>query len=550
MLCSKLLRHESRGRLTGWVDDRFRQLEGFYARRLDWVLRKPLLPLIGVTGFLVLAGLAFMTLKSELVPGEDQGQAQVQIAAPEGTGFAQMDRYMTEAETKFLPMLKEGVVRTVITRTPGSFSTSDDFNSGAFVIFLRPWEDRNKTTQQVVLDINKKLAEMPALRGNAQVRAALGRGRGQPIGFVIAGTTYEELIKARDRILKAASTNPGIINLDSDYKETKPQLRIDVDTARAGDLGVSVEAVSQALQTLLGSTRVSTYVDRGEEYRVIVQAEQEDRSTLANLASIYVRARDNSLVPLSNLVTTRQLSGPRDLGRFNKLRAITFQGGLAPGYSMGEALKFLQDQARASPEVMAIGYRGESQAFIETGGSILLVFGLTIVIVYLVLAAQFESFVHPGVIITTVPLAVGGGVIGLWLFGTSLNLYSQIGIVMLVGLAAKNGILIVEFANQLRDRGIEVGEAIRQAASRRLRAILMTSIATVAGAVPLVVSGGAGGAARGSIGVVIIFGVALATMITLFLIPILYSRLAARTSSPEAVGRRLDAALGAPQPAE
>ncbi|HEX8302969.1 efflux RND transporter permease subunit [Sphingomonas sp.] len=553
MLCSKLLRHEERGRFTGWVDDRFRSLEDFYGRRLDWSLRKPLFPLLGVAGFLAIAAFAFVTLRSELVPAEDQGIAQVQVSAPEGTGFEQMDRYMTDAQSKILPLIEKGAVRTVITRTPGGFGSSDDFNSGQFNVFLKPWEDRSVTTQQVAAELNKILAGLPAVRGNAQVRSALGRGRGQPIGFVIAGTRYEDLVKARDRILAAAAQNPGIINLDSDYKETKPQIRIDVDTQRAGDLGVSVSDVSQALQTLLGSRRVSTYVDRGEEYRVIVQAEQGDRESLANLSTIYVRARDASLVPLSNLVTTRQVAGPRDLGRFNKLRAITFQGGVAPGYSLGEALAFMQAQAAASPEVLAIGYRGESQAFVETGGSILAVFGITILIVYLVLAAQFESFVHPAVIITTVPLAVAGGLIGLLLTGWSLNLYSQIGIVMLVGLAAKNGILIVEFANQLRDKGVEIGDAIRQAAQRRLRAILMTSIATAAGAVPLAIATGAGGAARASIGVVIVFGVSLATLITLFLIPILYSRLAKKTGSPQAVGRKLDAALGdapAPQPAE
>jgi multidrug efflux pump len=550
MLCSKLLRHETRGRFTGWVDDRFRSLESFYSRRLDATLRKPLLPLAAVVVFLVVAGLAFGQLKSELAPGEDQGIAQVSVTAPEGTGFDQMDRYMTEAQSKLLPMLGEGTVRGIITRTPGGFSASDDYNSGNFVVFLRPWEDRHLTTQQIANELNKKVAQMPAIRGNAQVRSALSRGRGQPVNFVIAGTSYEDLVKARDRILAAAAGNPGLINLDSDYKETKPQLRIDVDAQRAGDLGVSVQAVSQALQTMLGSTRVSTYVDRGEEYRVIVQAELANRSNLTDLSTIYVRARDSSLVPLSNLVTTRQVSGPRDLGRFNKLRAITLSGGLAPGYSMGEALKFLQEQAKASPEVLAVGYRGESQAFVQTGGSILVVFGLTILIVYLILAAQFESFVHPAVIITTVPLAVAGGAIGLWITGTTLNLYSQIGIVMLVGLAAKNGILIVEFANQLRDAGTEVADAIREAAVRRLRPILMTSIATVAGSVPLALSSGAGAAARASIGVVIIFGVALATLITLFLIPILYNRLAKRTSSPDAVGRQLDAALGAAVPAE
>ena len=550
MLCSKMLKQEQRGRFTGWVDQQFQKLEDFYARHLSRAIDKPLIPLIAVLAFLFAAGAAFTTLQSELVPAEDQGVAQVQISAPEGTGFDQMDRYMLDTQGKLLPLLDQGAVRTIITRTPGGFGASDDFNSGAFIIFLKTWEERDTSTAQVAQQINRILADEPAVRGNAQVRSALGRGRGQPINFVLAGNTYEGLVAARDRILAAAAQNPGIINLDSDYKETKPQMRIEVDTTRAGDLGVSVNAVSQALQTLLGSRRVSTYLDRGEEYRVIVQADEAGRSTLANLAQIQVRARDGSLVPLSNLVTTREVSGPRDLGRYNKLRAITLSGGVAPGYSLGEALTFLQEQAAQSPEVLAVGYRGESQAFVETGGSILLVFGLTILIIYLLLAAQFESFVHPGVIIMTVPLAVAGGMLGLFFFGKTLNLYSQIGIVMLVGLAAKNGILIVEFANQLRDEGKSIADAIRIASARRLRAILMTSIATAAGAVPLMIASGAGAGARSAIGVVIVFGVMLATLITLFLIPILYSRLAKWTGSPQAVSRELDAAIASPQPAE
>ena len=550
MLCSKMLRREKRGRFTSWVDARFQSLEGFYSRQLSRAIDKPVLPLIAVLAFLIAAGGAFATLQSELVPPEDQGVAQVQIAAPEGTGFDQMDRYMLDVQGKLLPLLDEGTVRTIITRTPGGFGASDDFNSGAFIVFLKTWEERDRSTQDVAQQINRILANEPAVRGNAQVRSALGRGRGQPINFVIAGNTYEGLAAARDRIIATAAANPGIINLDSDYKETKPQMRIEVDTTRAGDLGVSVSDVSQALQTLLGSRRVSTYLDRGEEYRVIVQADEAGRSTLANLAQIQVRARDGSLVPLSNLVTTREVSGPRDLGRYDKLRAITLSGGVGPGYSLGEALTFLQEQAAQSPEVLAVGYRGESQAFIETGGSILLVFGLTILIIYLLLAAQFESFIHPGVIIMTVPLAVAGGMLGLFLFGKTLNLYSQIGIVMLVGLAAKNGILIVEFANQLRDEGKSIAEAIRLASARRLRAILMTSIATAAGAVPLMLAGGAGAGARSAIGVVIVFGVMLATLITLFLIPILYSRLAKWTGSPQAISRELDAAMTASQPAE
>jgi multidrug efflux pump len=552
MLCSKLLRHEARGRLATWSENRFRRLEAFYARRLDSVLVRPRVALVALGVFLAAAVGLFYTLQSELVPAEDVGILNANLNAPEGTGFEQMDRYVQSAEARLLPTVDQGPIRGVIARTPASFGASEDFNAGALIIFLKPWEDREETTQDVVGFVNRELAQLPAIRGNANARSSLSRGRAQPVQFVIAGASYEDLARARDRILAAAANNPGIINLDSDYKETKPQLRIDVDTARAGDLGVSVQDVSAALQSLLGSRRVTTYVDRGEEYRVIVQAEAPYRSTEGNLASIYVRSRGGELVPLSNLVTVREVAGARDLGRFNKLRAITLQGGLAPGYSLGEALDFLEEQAAAAPEVGAIGYRGESQQFVEAGTSIYVVFVFTILFVYLLLAAQFESFVHPAVIITTVPLAVAGGVIGLALMGQTLNLYSQVGVVMLVGLAAKNGILIVEFANQLRDAGRSIGEAIRQASVRRLRPILMTSIATAAGALPLMLASGAGAASRQAIGVVIVFGVSIATLITLFLIPLLYSRLARYTGSPDAVSRRLDEQLGAlrPHPAE
>ena len=543
MLCSKLLKQEKRGRVASWVDDKFQRVETRYAHMLSRAIAKPLGAMLGVIGFLVVAGLLFTTLQSELAPAEDVGVLSVNIAAPEGTGYNAMDKYMLDASKPVLGLLEKGTVRSIIQRTPGGFSESDDFNSGTFLIFLKPWEERTEKTEDVVAQVNKILADLPAVRGNGAARSSIGRGRGQPLNFVIAGSTYESLSVARDRILTAARENPGIVNLDSDYKETKPQMEILVDTARAGDLGVSVADVSQALQSLLGSRRVSTYVDRGEEYRVIVQADAQDRATAENLAAIQLRSRDGSLVSLANLITYKETAGARDLGRYNKLRAITLSGGLAPGYSMGEALAFLEEQAAASPEVLAVGYRGESQAFKETGGSIILVFFLTILLVYLVLAAQFESFVHPATIITTVPLAVGGGIIGLALTGMTLNLYSQIGIVMLVGLAAKNGILIVEFANQLRDEGLEILEAIQQAAARRLRPILMTSIATVFGAIPLAIASGAGGAARASIGVVIVFGVTLATLITLVLIPLIYARLAKYTGSPEAVTRRLQQEL-------
>ncbi|HEX8217171.1 MAG TPA: efflux RND transporter permease subunit, partial [Allosphingosinicella sp.] len=483
MLCSKLLRHEARGRFAGFIDIRFRRLEGWYSRRLDDVLKRPLVPGLVILALLGTSGFLFTRINSELTPTEDVGIVQAQLSAPEGTGFAEMDRYMTEAQARLLPLVEEGTVRAIITRVPGGFGPSDDFNNGSFSLFMRPWDEREETTADLVREVNRSIGQVASVRGNAQVRSSLGGRRGQPLQLVIAGASYAELAAARDRMLAAARENPGIVNLDSDYKESKPQLRIEVDTARAGDLGVSVAEVSLALQSLLGSRRASTYVDRGEEYQVVVQAEAAARSTEASLAAINVRSRTGALVPLSSLVTTREAAGARDLGRFNKMRAITLSGGIAEGYSLGQALTFLEEQAAEAPEVSAIGYRGESQSFREAGSSIWIVFGLTILVVYLLLAAQFESFVHPAVIITTVPLAVAGGVIGLALLSQTMNLYSQIGIIMLVGLAAKNGILIVEFANQLRDQGRDVATAIREASARRLRPILMTSIATVAGAV-------------------------------------------------------------------
>ncbi|WP_439545740.1 efflux RND transporter permease subunit [Sandarakinorhabdus sp.] len=540
MLCSKLLRPGEGARLAQFVDRAFSRLESAYGHVLRGSIARPLLPMVGVAAFLALAGWLFTTLNVELIPAEDTGVLEVRLNAPEGTSFAQLDRYTREVETTLLPMAAgTAPVRGFNARLPSSQGLSEDFNAGQMTVYLRPWEERVPTSADVARDITRQLQDVAGVRGNATVRSSLGRGRGQPVNFVIAGASYEDLARARDRILAAADKNPGLVNIDADYVESKPQMLIDVDSARAGDLGVSVDDVSQALQTLMGSRRVSTYVDNGEEYRVIVQADAAGRSTESRLDSVYVRSRSGALVPLASLVHTRDSATARELGRFNKMRAITLQGGLAPGYSLGSALAFLEAEAEKSPEVLAVGYRGESQSLKQTDSAIWLVFGMTIIIIYLLLAAQFESFVHPAIIITTVPLAVGGGIIGLALAGMTLNLYSQIGIVMLVGLAAKNGILIVEFANQLRDEGMAFNNAITQAATRRLRPILMTSIATVLGTVPLALSDGAGAGARSAIGVVIVAGVSLATLITLFLIPLLYSRLALRTGSPLAVTRRL-----------
>jgi multidrug efflux pump len=554
MLCSKLLKPAGgHNRFTQWVDKRFDRLNAGYDRALRRLIDKPLA--VGTAAFLFVAACIGLgsTLQSELAPAEDQGMFNISVSAAEGTGWETISRYMTDLERELLPMLGgDGPIRRMSLRAPNSFGPSEDFAGGRITVFLKPWDERDVTTREVMDEVQAKLRAHPAVRTNASIPAALSRGRGQPIQFVIAGDTFENLARARDRLLAAAEGNPNIVDLDSDYKETRPQVLIDIDTARAGDLGVSVSEIGTTLEAMMGSRRSTTYIDRGEEYDVVLQAEAADRISPQDLTNVYVRsATTGQLVALSNVVNLRSFADAGSLGRYNKLRSITISGSLAPGYSLGEALTWLEEQAAQIPEITQVGYKGESLSFRQTGSSIVVVFLLTIVIVYLVLAAQFESFVHPAVIILTVPLAVGGGLLGLVVMGGTLNIYSQIGIVMLVGLAAKNGILIVEFANQLRDAGKNIADATIEAATRRLRPILMTSIATVAGAVPLMIASGAGAAARQAIGIVIVWGVSLATLLTLFLIPVFYNRLARRTGSPEAVARKLDAELGArPQPAE
>jgi multidrug efflux pump len=559
MLCSKLLRPQSAGaehnRFNRFVDRQFERLSSGYRSSLEGVIGRPLL-IGGIALAFVAICLALASrLPSELAPEEDTGAFFANVTASEGTGFDRMVTYMEDIQSRLLPLIDSGEVRRMLVRAPGSFGPTEDFSSASLTVFLHPWEERDFTTRELADRVQAVIGADPRVRGNVSVGSSLSRGRGRPIQFVIAGSSFEELAKVRDEILKAAEAYPAIVDLESDYKETRPQLLLDIDTTRAGDLGVPIAEVGSTLETMMGSRRVTTFIDRGEEYDVILQAEDRDRAAPDNLQNIYVRARSGDLVPLGNLVAIREDAKAGELGRFNKLRAITLQGSLAPGATLGEALDFLEAEARKHPQVAAIGFRGDSQALRQTGSSLFWVLGATIVLVFLVLAAQFESPIHPIVIILTVPLAVAGGLLGLVLMGGTLNIYSQIGVVMLVGLAAKNGILIVEFANQLRDQGKAFLDSILEASQRRLRPVLMTSIATVAGAVPLMLADGAGAGSRKAIGIVIVWGVSLATLLTLYVIPTFYAAIARRTKSPEAIARELEAERrqqeeGTLQPAE
>ena len=316
---------------------------------------------------------------------------------------------------------------------------------------------------------------------------------------------------------------------------------VQVDKTRAADLGVSVRNVGRTLETMQGSREVTTYIDRGEEYDVVLEGEEDLHRTPMSLMNIYVRSeRSGELIPLSNLVTLEEVADSATLNRYNRMRAVTISANLASGYTLGQALDFLEGVVRQDLPVTArVDYKGESLELKESGRSVAFIFALALLVAFLVLAAQFESFVHPFVIMLTVPLAIAGALLGMWVTDQTLNIYSQIGIVMLIGLAAKNGILIVEFANQLRDTGIEFREALLEAASIRLRPILMTALTTIMGAVPLILAFGAGAESRVAIGVVVIFGVAFATVFTLFVIPAAYLVLARHTGSPSEIAHEL-----------
>ena len=544
MMASKLVRpHVHKSGFNGFVHARLERLTALYRRG---VVRSSGKPVIFILVLLAAFGASAVLLRfvpSELAPTEDRGVLHVSVTGPEGAGFDYTVGQMQQVEEKFFGLIGEGgPIERFNSRVPGSYGSSQEMHTGRITVFLKDWTKRKETTPQVTEQLRKDLASLPGVRAVPSYRTGLVRGGGQPLSIVLGGPDYKELASWRDRILARMEENPGLFGADSDYKETQPQMRVEIDHARAADLGVSAQEIGRTLETMMGGRRVTTYVDGGEEYDVIMQAQRSDRAAPADLDNLYVRsARSGELIPLANLVSLKELAEPGRLNRFNRLRGITISAGLAPGYTLGEALSWAQKTvAEELPPTAQLDYKGDSREYLKAGGAVVLTFALALLVVYLVLAAQFESFVHPFVIMLTVPLAVLGALIGLWLTGGTLNLFSQIGIVMLVGLAAKNGILIVEFANQLRDEGRSIADAIAESASVRLRPILMTSVATIAGAVPLVVAGGPGSASRAAIGVVVIFGVAFSTLLSLFVVPSFYTLLAPFTRSPDALARRID----------
>ena len=546
MLASKILRSRERSnKITMQVNELFGRVQRVYHRLLQTTLTHKKITVI----VFVLMGVAaswFIThIPDEYTPKEDRGAFFILVNGPEGASYEYMKTYMNEIERRLMPLVENGEATRLLVRAPRGFGNIAVYNTGIVILVLSDWGQR-RSAWKIMDEVRATLADLPGVRAFPVMRQGFGARIQKPVQFVIGGGTYDELAQWRNILLEQINkNNPGFVGLDWDYKETKPQLQVEIDYDRAADLGVTVSNIGRTLETMLGSRRVTTYIDEGQEYYILLEGERSQQNTPTDINNIYVRSeRSGQLIPLSNLVKLHEFADSITLNRYNRVRAITLEANLKEGYSLGDALIHLEGLVKQHlPGHAIVDYKGQSRDYKSAGESLFFIFALGVLVVFLVLAAQFESWIHPFIIMLTVPLAMTGALFGMYVTGQTLNLYSQIGLIMLVGLSAKNGILIVEFANQLRDQGYACRDALIEAADVRLRPIIMTGITTAAGSIPLLISSGAGTETRFVIGIVILFGVIAGTLFTLFVVPVAYDLLGRYSGSPLAVTHQLEKEL-------
>jgi multidrug efflux pump len=553
MMCSKML-SAKHGFIHRWSEPVFTGMNATYRALLLRALKMPIVVLaIGALVSFMAYGF-FNNIKKEFAPTEDRSVIFVPVTAPEGSSINYTRDRMREVERVIQPYIDRGVVTSTLTIVAPGFQRPAPVNAGLMIVRLKSWDERTVGQVQVQRELLGRLQAVVGARAFAVNPPSLGQrgATNQPVQFVLGGPDYETIKGWRDALIQRAQQSGKILNLDSDYKESQPDLRVRIDRQRAADVGISVEAIGNTLELMFGEREVSQYIDRGVEYAIIFQARAADRNNPQDLKNVFVRTGtgttvgaqgpgNGELVPLSTFVTLQEVAGPQSLNRLDRIRSITIQGTPAPGVSLGEALEVLEQAAReVLPADVKIGYNGQSKEFKQTSSSIYITFGVALLVVFLVLAAQFESWVAPITIMLAVPLALTGGLAALLWTGQTLNVYSQIGMILLIGIMTKNGILIVEFTNQLREEGKEMFEAVLEASVTRLRPILMTSIATVIGAVPLMITLGAGAESRQAIGTVIVGGVSISTLFTLFIVPSLYLLIGSYTRPRNYIAEQLE----------
>jgi multidrug efflux pump len=533
MMCSKLLRHEARhNALYNLVERALGGITQGYRSALRGAMRvRPLVLAVGLA-VAVASVFLFNRLDSELAPYEDQGTIIGTFSGPTGSTSTYVNEYAKQLE-KIYAKVPEAERYFVVAgfRQP---------QNGISFVKLVPWDQRERRQQEIAEDLRPKLADVPGVRAFPVNPAPLGQGGSStPVRFVIqTSQPYSELQTMVDRMMERARENPGLINLETDFTLDKPQLSVAINRSKAADMSVNVETLGRTLETMLGGRQVTRFERDGEQYDVIVQVGDANRGTPDDLRQIYVRGANGQMVQLSNLVSVTETVAPRELEHFNQLRSATIEASVAPNYSLGEALAYLEGlAAQELPPEARTDYSGLSREFKEASAGLYLTFVLALGFIFLVLSAQFESFRSPLIIMLTVPLSITGGLLALYLTGGTLNIYSQVGLVTLIGLITKHGILIVQFANQLREEGRAMVDAVIEAAVLRLRPILMTTGAMVLGAVPLAIATGAGAQSRQDIGWVIVGGLLVGTFFTLFVIPAVYTYLSWREAGAVAEDR-------------
>jgi len=524
MMCSVLLKHEEKhGKAFVAIENFLNWLNSGYKRVLTAALNKRWLVMLGFAVVALSCVGLLKVLKSELAPIEDRGIILGAFSGPEGATLDYTDKYARQIEDIY-SQTREIERFFVVSGNP-------TVNQGISFVGLTDWNERSRRSPEIAKELFPKFGAIPGVLAFPITPPSLGQSpRERPINFVIVtAAPFEELQQVTSQFLGELAKNPGLTNVDTDLKLNKPELSVQVRRDKAADMGVQVETIGRTLETFLGGRQVTRFKRDGEQYDVIVQVADVDRSNPRDINDIYARGRDGSMVSLDNLVDVRETIAPRELNHFGQRRAVTITANLAPGYTMGEALTFMDGVAsQVLKPGYAVDYNGQSREFRQSSSSLALTFVLALAFIYLVLAAQFESFRDPFIIMLTVPLSMAGALLALWLSGGTLNVYSQIGLVTLVGLITKHGILIVEFANQLQEKGVELKQAVIESAELRLRPILMTTGAMVLGAVPLALATGAGAESRQQIGWVIVGGLLLGTFFTLFVVPTVYSLLAVR----------------------
>ncbi|WP_305371108.1 multidrug efflux RND transporter permease subunit [Photobacterium leiognathi] len=529
-------------RFNLWVNSQFDKLENVYRRGVTFAVKQRFIAPIVVLACIGASVGLMKVIPAQLAPQEDRGVLFAFVKGAEGTSYNRMIGNMDEVESRLLPMLGKGVLKSVSIQSPAFGGRAGD-QTGFVIMQLEDWQDRSVSAQQALGMVSKALTGIPDVRV-IPIMPGFRGGSSEAVQFVLGGSDYQELYKWASELKHIAEDSPMMEGVDLDYAETTPELMVNIDRQRAADLGIPVSDIAETLEVMLGGRSETTFVERGEEYDVYLRGDENRFNSSADLSQIYLRAKNGQLVTLDTVASIDEVASAQKLSHNQKQKSITLKANLSAGYTLGEALDFLDQQAiEKLPSDITINYAGESKDFRENQSSIALVFGLALLVAYLVLAAQFESFVNPLVVMLTVPMGIFGGLAGLWLMGQGLNIYSQIGMIMLIGMVTKNGILIVEFANQLRDKGVEFEQAIVDASVRRLRPILMTAFTTLFGAIPLIISTGAGAESRISVGTVVFFGMAFATLVTLFVIPAMYRLMAGNTKSPGYVESLLEKEL-------